>query len=30
MDLFSRRIIGWSMGSRITKELALDALLMAV
>lgn len=30
MDLFSRRIIGWSMGSRITKELVLDALLMAV
>jgi len=30
MDLFSRRIIGWSMGSRITKELTLDALLMAV
>jgi len=30
MDLFSRRIIGWSMGNRITKELALDALLMAV
>lgn len=30
MDLFSRRIIGWSMGSRITKEPALDALLMAV
>ena len=30
MDLFSRRIIGWSMQSRITKELVLDALLMAV
>ena len=30
MDLFSRKIIGWSMGSRITKELVLDALLMAV
>lgn len=30
MDLFSRRIVGWSMQSRITKELALDALLMAV
>ncbi len=30
MDLFSRRIIGWSMGSRITKELVLDALLMAI
>ena len=30
MDLFSRRIVGWSMQSRITKELVLDALLMAV
>lgn len=30
MDLFSRRVIGWSMQSRITKELVLDALLMAV
>ncbi len=30
LDLFSRRVIGWSMRSRITKELALDALLMAV
>jgi putative transposase len=30
LDLFSRRVIGWSMQSRITKELALDALLMAV
>ena len=30
IDLFSRRVIGWSMQSRITKELALDALLMAV
>ena len=30
VDLFSRRVIGWSMQSRITKELVLDALLMAV
>ena len=30
LGLFSRRVIGWSMHSRITKELALDALLMAV
>jgi len=30
MDLFSRRIIGWAMNSRMTKELVLDALLMAV
>jgi len=30
LDLFSRKVVGWSMHSRITKELALDALLMAV
>lgn len=30
VDLFSRRVIGWSMQSRIKKELVLDALLMAV
>lgn len=30
LDLFSRRVIGWSMQPRITKELVLDALLMAV
>lgn len=30
VDLFSRKVIGWSMKSRITKELVLDALLMAV
>lgn len=30
VDLYSRRVIGWSMKSRITKELALDALLMAI
>ena len=30
MDLFSRTIIGWSMGCRITKEHVLGALLMAV
>lgn len=30
MDLYSRRIIGWSMGPRMVKELVLDALLMAV
>jgi len=30
MDLFSRRIIGWAMGPIMTKELVLDALLMAV
>src|SRR5690606_15296094 len=26
MDLFSRRIVGWAAGDRITKELALQAL----
>jgi putative transposase len=30
LDLFSRRIIGWSMSNRMNKELVLDALLMAV
>jgi len=30
IDLFSRLVVGWSMKSRITKELVLDALLMAV
>lgn len=30
VDLFSRRVIGWSMQSRITKELVLGALLMAI
>lgn len=30
VDLFSRKVIGWSMQSRITKEVVLNALLMAV
>jgi len=30
LDLFSRQVIGWSMGPRIDRELALNALLMAV
>ena len=30
LGLISRRVIGWSMQSRITAKLALDALLMAV
>lgn len=30
MDLYSRRIIGWSMAERIPDELTLDALHMAV
>ena len=30
LDLFSRHVIGWSMGQRIDRELAISALLMAV
>jgi len=30
LDLFSRKIIGWSMQSMMTKQIVLDALLMAV
>jgi len=30
IDLFSRCVVGWSMHSRMTKELVLNALLMAV
>jgi len=30
MDLFSRKIIGWSTSSTIHRELVLDAVLMAV
>lgn len=30
VDLYSRRVVGWSIQSRITKELVLNALLMAV
>ncbi|HFQ8571813.1 TPA: IS3 family transposase [Escherichia coli] len=30
IDLFSRKIIGWSMQSRMTKDIVLNALLMAV
>ena len=30
MDLFSRKIVGWSTGPSIRRELALDAVLMAV
>ena len=30
VDLFSRQVIGWSMGSRIDTGLVLDALLMAL
>ncbi|WP_373203961.1 IS3 family transposase [Citrobacter amalonaticus] len=30
VDLFSRKIIGWSMQPRMTKDIVLNALLMAV
>lgn len=30
MDLFSRKVIGWSMQSRLTKDIVLDALLMSI
>jgi transposase InsO family protein len=30
MDLFARRIVGWSMGTRLTSELATSALSMAI
>ena len=30
LDLYSRRVVGWSMRSRMTWELVADALLMAV
>lgn len=30
MDLFSRRMIGWQMGSRMTKELVIEALNRAI
>ena len=30
VDLFSRQVVGWSMGSRIDTSLVLDALLMAL
>jgi len=30
IDLYSRRVVGWAMSSRITKELTLCALKMAV
>ena len=30
MDLFSRKIVGWSTKPTIARELALDAVLMAV
>jgi putative transposase len=30
MDLFSRKIIGWSMNTSLNREIVIDALLMAV
>jgi putative transposase len=30
LDLFSRRIAGWSMKSQMTAELVTDALMMAL
>ena len=30
IDLYSRRVVGWSMKSSLHRELVLDALLMAV
>ena len=30
MDLFSRRIVGWSMDKNMDKQLVINALLMAV
>jgi putative transposase len=30
LDLFSRRVVGWSMGSRPDQRVALDALQMAI
>jgi putative transposase len=30
LDLFSRRVVGWSMSSTMTAQLVIDALMMAV
>ena len=30
IDLYSRRVVGWSMGSRMTTQLVCDALTMAI
>jgi putative transposase len=30
LDLFHRKVIGWSMGRRITRQLAIDALNIAI
>ena len=30
LDMFSRRVVGWAMDERITQELTLNALRMAI
>lgn len=30
LDLFSRRVVGWSMNNQMTAQLVMDALLMAI
>jgi putative transposase len=30
LDLFSRRVVGWSMGATMTAQLVVDALVMAI
>ena len=30
VDLYSRRVVGWSMKSTLAREIVLDALMMAV
>lgn len=30
IDLFSRRVVGWSMSAAMTSQLVVDALMMAV
>ncbi|MBS3969782.1 MAG: DDE-type integrase/transposase/recombinase, partial [Clostridia bacterium] len=30
MDLYSRKIVGWAMGDRLTQDLVIKALKMAI
>lgn len=30
IDLYSRRVVGWSINKRMTKQLVMDAILMAI
>nr|WP_136808223.1 DDE-type integrase/transposase/recombinase [Desulfosediminicola flagellatus] len=30
IDLYSRKVVGWSLKSRMTKDLVIDALQMAI